>query len=312
MQDVDAQSLNLGMLAAFLSAGTWAIGVSTYSLLSRSYPAWLVNFTRALISIPLFFTIVCWESGGLGAALHSLVSLSNESLLWFGLSIVMSYALGDVFFLLSTRGIGITGSLAIASTYPLWAVIVNWMIRGDVLGLHKFAGLVLVIGGTILVILSAKAPIIYRSEHEDSVFSKKSVGVVLAFLTSCMWAANAYSVYRGGQGVSTSVANTYRMGFALLLCPLLGRFSGKVTRLYLPAHVLKKSLWVFVLEGFGGTFLFMYGLSHAPLAAGTALSSLAPVIAVPVALLSGAEKFSFARSLGVLVVVTGVVLLVTS
>ncbi len=301
-----------GCLASFLSSVTWAIGVSSYTMLAREYPPWIVNFTRALVSIPIFFLMVCFSAGGFSEGVATLLLLPTSNILWFALSIFMSYALGDVIFLWSTRGIGISASLAIASTYPLWAAVANWIIRGESMSYLRLLGLILVVGGTIQVILCAKAPKISQSSSGSKFLSKKWVGVILAFTTSLMWAVNAYSVFRGGIGVSTPIANTYRMFFALLFSPLLGLMMARPRKPFYRGPLFKKYLWVFFLEGFGGTYLFMYGLSHAPLAIGTALSSLAPVLVVPAALVTGAEKFSLFRTLGVLVVVAGVILLVSN
>ena len=223
----------------------------------------------------------------------------------------MSYALGDVFFLWSTRGLGVSGSLAIASTYPLWAVLVNWLFRGETMSFLKLLGLVLVVVGTIQVILSAKVQAVEKKVHSNSLLSSKKMGAFLALLTSVMWAVNAYSVFQGGQGVTTAAANVYRMGFALVLSPLLGQLYAAGARPFLPKLILKRYLWVFILEGFGGTFMYMYGISHVPLPIGLALSSLAPVIVVPIAIITRIEKFSLARSLGVMVVVLGIFLLLS-
>lgn len=54
----------------------------------------------------------------------------------------------------------------------------------------------------------------------------------------------------------------------------------------------------------------MYGLTHSTLAVGASLSSLSPVVAVPVAIYLGWEAPSLKRIGGVLAVVAGVCLLV--
>ncbi len=58
-----------------------------------------------------------------------------------------------------------------------------------------------------------------------------------------------------------------------------------------------------------GAYLFMYGLSHSPLILGATLTSLAPVLSVPVSLALRLEKFSFFRSFGVVLVVVGLAFL---
>jgi drug/metabolite transporter (DMT)-like permease len=79
----------------------------------------------------------------------------------------------------------------------------------------------------------------------------------------------------------------------------------------IPATVMKHSAWFFVAEAFFGSIFFLYGLSHSSLVLGSTLSSLAPVIAVPIAWLWGLEKLSLYRTLGVVATVFGLWLLVS-
>ena len=84
------------------------------------------------------------------------------------------------------------------------------------------------------------------------------------------------------------------MMLALPLCALMsaafGSF-GKGTSLLLPLRDLRKYAWVFFLETFGGSLFFFYGLSHSRLAVAATLTSLAPVLSVPVALAIKIERF---------------------
>jgi drug/metabolite transporter (DMT)-like permease len=69
-------------------------------------------------------------------------------------------------------------------------------------------------------------------------------------------------------------------------------------------------IWVFFLETCLGSFFYIYGLSHSPLAVASTLTSLAPVLSVPVAIVLGLERFSFVRTLGICLVVLGLCFLV--
>jgi drug/metabolite transporter (DMT)-like permease len=78
---------------------------------------------------------------------------------------------------------------------------------------------------------------------------------------------------------------------------------------FLPIHILKKHGWAFGVEVFFGSLFFLYGLSHAPLVLGTVLTSLAPVIAVPIALMMRLENFNPKRVLGVVITLLGLSLI---
>jgi drug/metabolite transporter (DMT)-like permease len=285
----------LGPICAFMASVTWAIGSSHYSRLSKSFTPFSVNFTRAAVALPLFIAVAL-ITGGFEAYSH----LRPSHLGWFTLSVISSYGLGDVLFLWSTLSLGVPGALAIASSYPLQAALLEAVILGRPLAPFQIFGLLLTVGGVITVILNTpKMPV-------ERLFRTRSSGIILAFATSVLWMLNSYAVAKGGVDLAAPVSNTVRMGLTLIIAATLSRFLAQGQGpLLLPFPTLKKNLWVFVFEGFGGAYVFVYGLAHSPLVIGAALSSLAPVLAVPVAVAMGLEKLSFFRTLGVVMVVIG-------
>lgn len=308
----------LGILCAFLASCTWAFAVAAYSSISKEHPAFKVHFMRAALSLPLFILILFFENPSVEAVGQAFAALPLSTWGWLALSILASLALGDVLFLWSTRALGVTGALAIASTYPLWTALADVFFKGSTLNFLAMLGLILVVGGTVGVIMQT------RDENEMSqggpipdlprhFLRRKEVGVCLAFCTSAMWALNAYALNQIGPSLPNALGNSIRMGYAVMMAPLIGYALGGLRQgsPFLPFKILRKYGWIFFIEGFGGTVFYMYGLTHAPLAIGAALSSLAPVLVVPVALLSRTEKFSGLKTFFVLLVVVGVWLLVT-
>ncbi len=291
----------VGPVSAFLSSVTWAVAATVYSRLSLRSNAFAVNGTRALFALPCFFlaaVVTGW--GDLAGAFR----LPAPNLLWLAVSVVGSYALGDALFFRSTHALGVPGALSIASTYPLWSALAGWLVRGERMGAAGVLGLVMVVGGVVTVIRA-------RSGPEGASRDGRARGVLLAIATSLFWALNAYAIARGGKGISPAVANTVRMAAVLAVVPLACRFTmGPGAALFVPAADARPVAWLFVLEGFGGSMLFLLGMTRSPLAIGAALSSLAPVVSVPFAVLSGRERFSLATTLGVIVVVGGILLLV--
>jgi drug/metabolite transporter (DMT)-like permease len=164
------------------------------------------------------------------------------------------------------------------------------------------AGLVLAVMGTALVILAG-----YRARGEKRAYT---AGIVLAFLTSLCWAANAFSSAQGSQGLDVNVANTFRMAIALVLCGFSAFMLPIAKGEPWDFTTYRKYLWLFAFEGFAGAFFYLYGFSHAPIAVAAALSSLAPVLSVPIAWATKSEKLSAMKTLGIFIVVAGVWLLV--
>jgi len=226
-----------------------------------------------------------------------------------------SYGMGDVFFLWSTQKIGVASALAIACCYPLWTALAGTLFRQEWLSLQGTAGLLLTVAGVICVILSQKRGVTSQGpDHPRESRPRRmlAVGVLFALVTSLFWAVNSYAVAEGGRDLPISVANTIRMLFALgwsfSLKPLFDRRAS----LLLPMAVLRANAIVFLLESVLGSYFYLYGLTHSTLAVAATLTSLAPVVAVPVSWALRVEKPSLKRTLSVCLVVVGISLLLGS
>lgn len=305
----------LGPLCAFLSSCTWALGSSTYSKLSRNYTPFQVNFSRALFAFPCFVIAVFALHGGWSGGIAAYQTLTERHFTLLGMSVVSSYALGDVLFLWSTISLGVPGALAIASSFPILTALYGLVTGGEALHAVQWLGLLIAIGAIVAVILSdpQRAKGAPNTQKEVRAWmKKKSFGILLAVATAGCWAVNSYTSGRAGLDLHPTVGNTLRMGYALILISLLGPLIEKKITRPVSAPDLKKYSWLFILESFGGSYLFLYGLSHTSIVLGSVLASLAPVLSVPVAIALKLEKFSWARTLSVFTVVVGLALLAGS
>lgn len=294
-----------GMGAAFASAVLWAIGGSVYSRLSRTYPAHTVNFTRATLALPIFLALSVFVSlTRFGSAWAGFSSFHAHNISWLVVSVFASYAFGDVLFMLSTRRLGIPTAMAVASIYPLFSAIFAWYFQQQALGPIRLLGLLLAVAGTFFVVQANRS----QTKHHQNA-KQHLVGILLAIGTSLCWALNTYSSGQGGAGVGVVEANVVRMSVALIMIPLIGRLAEGGLKLRLGREDLLRYWPVFVLESVVGSFLFVYGMAHAPLAIAAVLNSLAPVLTLTLALFMGWERFSKRKSIGIVFVVVGVCLL---
>lgn len=291
----------LGLGAALASSFTWAVGVIAFTPLSRRHPAYIINLHRILLALPTFLLILVFR----GSLVTSFAATNTHQLTWATIAVLASYAFGDALFLMSTRRLGAPAALAIASTYPVWSALGARFFQGEVLAASKYLGIGIVIVGTIFVILSGAG-----KERSASVPTQKKTyfgGVLLAFSCAFCWALNTVAVNEMGQGLDAVMVNALRLAIALLLCPLIGvSMNGLKSFRMIPRREFLPILPIFAVEAIAGPFLYVYGLSHSPLAIGAALTALAPVISVPLALMMKQEKFSISKTLGVTAVVVGV------
>jgi drug/metabolite transporter (DMT)-like permease len=268
-----------------------------------------VNYARAL------FASVAWTAYGLlsmGSSLFDGVTLPG--VFWLGLSIVCSYVLGDGVFYAAARRVGVPTALAVATVYPLWAALYGVLLRGETLGPVRGIGL----AGSVLGVVALLRLSSLEQTHPPQVAvgrpraSDAALGIGIALLTSLFWAGNAVFLKQGAEGLNVGQANVLRFGIGAFL--LTGRVLWAAraradAQLPMASVVSTLRIPLFV-DTVCGSICYVYGLANSDLALGVTLSSLSPLAALPMAVISGRERLRPARVLCVGVVVASVVALV--
>lgn len=289
----------LGPLAALGSSFTWAYASTRYAVASREAGSVRVNLTRAMVVLPIYLTVAV-AIHGMGA-LHG---LGTTGLGWLAASVFCSYGLADGLFFAAARRVGVSTALSIASSYPLWAALVGTL-RGEPFGWSRAAGTLLCVFGVIgLVALSRREADIARSRGD-------LIGLGLAFATSFLWAGNSVAVKHGSVGLDVWQVNGVRYAIAIVVLgsqlAVTHAFRGAPTTPRRP--LLPGLIPAILVDAFLGSIFFVYGLGHTDLAVGASLSSLAPLLSVPIAIALGEERWSPPRLLAITATVGGIVLL---
>ncbi len=289
-----------GPLAAFGSSCTWAFASARYAQASRDVGSARVNLARAIVVVPIYLTFTAFR---LGAHFTDGVTVRGSG--WLLGSVLCSYAIADNLFFTAARRIGISTALSIASTYPLWAALVG-AFYGERFGPLRAAATLLCVFGVVALVRLAPD----RKIDAAGTGHKDTWGIVLAFITSILWAGNSVSIKHGAVGLDVFQANAIRYLMALVLLGaqvLLSRTPPPQPR---PVRGWASLLPAIIADAFFGSVFYVYGLSHTDLSVGAPLSSQAPLLSVPIAILMGEERWSPARFLAVTVTVTGVVVLI--
>ncbi len=301
----------LGPLGAFGSSITWAFASARYAQASRSVGGPRINLMRALVAAPTFVVITILVDGG-----NALADVTAARAAWLLASILCSYAMADSVFLGAARRLGISTALSIGTVYPLWSAIYGAVVRGERFGPTRVLGVALCLGGVIALLRLAGRT--GRSERRRSL---DTTGVLLAVAASLLWAGNTITVKAGAEGIPFWRVNAVRFTMALvLLTPQVlllrpPRPAVPVGALAVPTQSSFLSTWrrmlpaIFVDAGLG-SICYVYGLAHTDLAVAATLSSLSPLVSVPVAIAMGEERWHPARAAAVAVTVGGVVTLI--
>lgn len=301
-------SAYLGPLGAFIASVTWAFASTRYAEVARTAGAVRVGLLRAASASVLWLVAL-----GLGEGLSALGQIDAQHALCLAGSIVCSYALGDRIFFAAAVRIGVSSALAIATIYPIWAALYGTLLRGEPLGPLRALGIACCLLGVSAVLQLSRA----ATERTERATTQKGPlwGAALALLTSLFWAGNAVFLKLGAEGLSLAQANSLRFpcGVLLLLLQLPLARGARAPSPPSPSFAaLAQRLALPLLADTGlGSICFVYGIAHTDLALGATLSSLSPLVALPIAVVLGTERVSAGKVVAVCVTLLGVVLLVT-
>jgi drug/metabolite transporter (DMT)-like permease len=295
-------SAYLGALSAFMASVTWAFASTRYSAIAREQGAVRVGVVRGITASVLWLSALACTDG-----LGSLRQIDGPHALALVGSILCSYVVGDRLFFAASSHLGVPSALAIATIYPLWAALFGTFVRGEPLGARRIVGIALCLAGVSAVLWMSRDPT-RRLEQRSGLM----LGGVLALLTSLCWAGNAVFLKLGTDVLSIYQANGFRYSVAALVLLVQVRSIKPTPNALPPAALLRVLRAPLALDAALGSVCFVYGITHTDLALGATLSSLSPLVALPVAVAMRTERVTLGKVGAVCLTLVGIVLLVTT
>lgn len=286
----------IGLLAAFL----WAMSTNVYK--SQSDEA-----TPLAIS-----TLKTWMSLAVMAVLVMLPFRTTpffmpfNAIIYLAASVTMGLIIGDIAFLTAQERIGVSYAYPIATTYPIFTYIIAIFVVDEVILLTRFIGIIIAVIGVMLI---SRAQASTRQEEEEpSNFDR--IGFLLALFTALCWSIGSVLLQIGVADVDPIDANFVRMVFgAGIIAPL---FLGSIRRgMQKPTRKATKIVLLAAIFGMaGGSLLYTYAVKMIGATVSAVLGSISPLFALPISIFFLKEKFTVKSILGVLLTVSGVVLVV--
>ncbi len=288
----------LGAAAALASAATWAITSLLVRTLMPPYTAVGVGAIRSCAAGVLILGMILARNG-----LGPLLAIPAGSLLLLVVSIVAAICVGDTAFFESTRRLGLARGMSIATTYPLVAAVLAAVCLGEALTVRMAVGALLTLGGVLLIVTR-------RAEPADQAADGYWRGVVGATVASLAWGVSAVALKPALRDVDIVTAQAVRLPIAGALLFATPWARGTMTNLR-TARTGRRSLVVLSLLTAVSSVLYVAGLKHAGVAAGTVLSATAPMFAIPLGLVFLHERLSAGPIMGAVVTVAGIAVLQT-
>ena len=296
--------VGIGEVAALTSALLWSVSSLFWRHVKLSAGA--MNLSKNVLGLVLMLL----HLGVLTVVTHQAAFTASASSI--GLLIVsglVGVAIGDTLFLRSLQILGPRISLMMATTSPIFSVVLGWVFLREQLLIIVIVGILLTVAGLIIVLTdraaAKEAPNVYPGKVAVGVWCGiagafcQSVGGVLSRVGSTDCSGLEAAIYRVAVGmVVLIIFYTWR---GKLKTVVRSVFQFDMLRLLLPATML--GTWM-------GIWLCQVAYKNSDVAIAQTLLSTCPLFAVPVIWIWDGQRLTARGFIGTLIAVSGVALVI--
>ena len=296
--------VGIGEVAALTAALLWSVSSLFWRHVKLSAGA--MNLSKNGLGLVLMLL----HLGVLRVVAHQAAFTASVSSI--GLLIVsglVGVAIGDTLFLRSLQILGPRISLMMATTSPIFSVVLGWVFLQEQLLIVIIVGILLTVGGLIIVLTdraaAEEAPNVYPGKVAVGVWCGiagafcQSVGGVLSRAGSTDCSGLEAAIYRVAVGMVVMVIfYTWRGQLKLIIRSV---FQFDMLRLILPATML--GTWM-------GIWLCQVAYKNSDVAIAQTLLSTCPLFAVPVIWIWDGQRLTARGFMGTLLAVSGVALVI--
>ena len=253
---------------------------------------WRSSVLRMLVCAGVL-AVYAWPTG----ALERAVTASPIAWLWLLGSTMCSMVTGDSLYFMAAARIGVARALPIASAFPLLTTL------GAVVLLNEPPTVALIAGSALVVLAVA----LIGGERARGGGRIDVIGLLLAGLAACMWAASGLFLGPALKILDPIAANMIRFPIGAIV------FTAYLAAVRPSEHLTSRLVWLSLAAAIGtlaSAMLFLGGIASAGVARGVALNATSPVFSAVLAAVLLREKVSKRAALGIASSVLGTVLLV--
>ena len=288
---------HLGEFAAIGAALAWTINSLIVERLGRGFSAWALN------TLTKFFGLIAVSllAAALGGSLLPRADAGQWGLLL--LSGFVGFSLGDGFLFMSFQQLGAKRTMLIFSANPVISAVLGFLLLGETVAWLQIAGIALAVFGIMYVI---------RSDVPAQKNKANGRAILFAFLATLGQAGGVLLSKAGLHNLDAVTAAQIRlvggvMGMAFLLSVL--RQWKMVTPVLRSPKGLKMIGANVTLGTLIGMVLSMLAIKLTQVAVASILTSLMPVMILPISAIFLKEKVTVHEIAGAVVTVVGVSLL---
>lgn len=292
---------HLGEIAALTTAFCWTVSSSAFEVAGKKVGSLSVNLIRLIFAF-IFISVYNFFARGMFLPFDA----SSSTWFWLLFSGLIGFVLGDLFLFQAFVEVGSRISQLIMSIVPPITAILGFFLLGERITPMALLGMAITLSGIALVILM-------KGPGEKKVKLSHSIkGLTFAFLGACGQASGLVLSKFGMGSYDPFAATQIRIiagifGFIIVITFLKGW--GKFHSALKNRQAVK---WVSLGSVFGpflGVAFSLLAVQLAPTGVVSTLTSLTPILLIPVSIFGFKEKVRPQEILGALISLIGVSLL---
>ncbi|MFN3411600.1 MAG: DMT family transporter [Exilispira sp.] len=286
-----------GEFAALITAICWTFNSLSFSIAGRIVGSKTVNHIRLWIAFLAMGFI-----NFLSFSYFFPFNAPFKSIIFLSLSGFIGFAIGDAALFESLVLLGPRLSMTIMATNPIIGAILSFIFLNERLKpLHIIA---------IIVTISA-VMFVVSEKHENENFDKKKrpLGVLLAAIGSiCQATGMLLSKIGLSTGLSVISGNMIRVTSGLFFIVLISLFQKEFINDFKSLKKIKGFLFIFIGAILGpvlGVMLALYAISRTQIGIATTITSISPILLIPLSALIYKEKVTIRMVAGTIITIAG-------
>ncbi|MDF2882357.1 MAG: hypothetical protein K0R54_2914 [Clostridiaceae bacterium] len=292
---------HLGVTAALSSALCWTITAVAFESAGKKVGSLCVNILRIFIA---FILLSVFNFFTRGIALPTDASFSTW--MWLLLSGLIGFVIGDLFLFQAYVEIGSRISQLVMSIVPPITAVTGYIIMGEKITLLGFAGMMITISGIAMVILT-------KGEDDNKItFSHSLRGIIFAFIGALGQAFGLVFSKFGMGSYNPFAATQIRIVAAMIGFTIVISATKNWGKVFMGIKDMKAMRNITIGSIFGpfvGVSMSLLAVQHAPTAIVSTITSITPILLIPVSIIIFKEKVISREVFGSIITLFGIAIL---
>ncbi|MCH4891109.1 DMT family transporter [Acidaminobacter sp. JC074] len=289
-----------GEFAALATAFCWSITATSFEVAGKKVGSQPLNLIRLLIG-SIFLMIFTYLTRGLAFPLDA----SFETWKWLFLSGLVGLVIGDLLLFEAFVRIGARISMLIYASVPPMSGILAYFLLGESMRPTQILGMFVTLTGIAIVILT-------KDSGNKVKLSHPIAGILLAF-GGAFGQALGYIIGKFGlENYDAFAATQIRLVAGIIGFTILFSIRG-TWKSFFAAFKEKTAMGFITLGSFFGPFLgislSLLAIQHTNPGVASTLTSITPVLLIPVAIFVRKEHVSLKETLGAFIAIAGVAII---